>query len=73
MNLKSNVFRRRPSSVNQLSLREFELATLVARRVPYAKIAKQYCVSVGRLKNIVQEIYGKLFVSGRDELSKYIL
>jgi len=56
-----------------LSLREYHIAVLVARRVPYAKIAKQYCISVGRLKNIVLEIYGKLFISSRDELSKYIL
>lgn len=56
-----------------LSLREYHIATLVARRVPYAKIAKQYCISVGRLKNIMLEIYGKLYISGRDELAKYIM
>ena len=55
-----------------LSLREYHIALLVARRVPYAKIAKQYCVSVGRLKNIMLEIYEKLFISGRDELAKYV-
>jgi len=56
-----------------LSLREFHLAQMVARRVPYAEIAKQYNISVGRLKNIMLEIYGKLFISGRDELAKYVL
>lgn len=56
-----------------LTLREYHLAVLVARRVPYAKIAKQYCISVGRLKNIMQEIYKKLFISDRNELSKYVL
>lgn len=56
-----------------LSLRECELAQLVARRIPYAQIAKQYGISVGRLKNIMLEIYGKLFISGRDELAKYVL
>lgn len=56
-----------------LSLREYHIAALVARRVPYAKIAGEYNISVGRLKNIVLEIYGKLFISSRDELAKYIL
>jgi len=55
-----------------LSLREYHIALLVARRVPYAEIAKQYCISVGRLKNIMLDIYGKLFISGRDELAKYV-
>jgi DNA-binding NarL/FixJ family response regulator len=45
----------------------------VARRVPYAEIAKQHCISVGRLKNIMIEIYEKLCISGRAELEKYIL
>lgn len=56
-----------------LSLRETHLALLVARRVPYAEIAKQHNISVGRLKNIMIEIYEKLHVSGRDELAKCIL
>lgn len=55
-----------------LTLREYHIALLVSRRVPYAEIAKQYCISVGRLKNIMLEVYGKLLVSGRDELAKYI-
>lgn len=55
-----------------LSLREYHIALLASRRVPYAQIAKQYCISVGRLKNIILEIYGKLFISGRDELAKYV-
>ncbi|MDF3005697.1 MAG: hypothetical protein K0S22_2169 [Oscillospiraceae bacterium] len=56
-----------------LSLRECHLAMLVARRVPYEKIAREHCISVGRLKNIMLEIYEKLHISGRDELAKYIL
>lgn len=55
-----------------LSLREYHIALLVARHVPYAKIAQQYHISVGRLKNIMLEIYEKLLISGRDELKKYI-
>lgn len=56
-----------------LTLREYHIAVLVARRVPYAKIASQYGISVGRLKNIIHVIYGKLFISSRDELAKYVL
>ena len=55
-----------------LSLREYHIARLVARRVPYAQIAQEYCISVGRLKNIMQDVYGKLLVSDRKELAKYI-
>ncbi|MDD2509934.1 MAG: helix-turn-helix transcriptional regulator [Syntrophomonas sp.] len=56
-----------------LSLREYHLAQLVARRVPYVKVAKQFNISVGRLKNIMLEIYEKLFISNRDELAQYVL
>lgn len=56
-----------------LSLREYHIASLVARRTPYAKIAEHYGISVGRLKNIMLEIYEKLFISGRDELAKLVL
>ncbi|MGI6175676.1 MAG: helix-turn-helix transcriptional regulator [Christensenellales bacterium] len=56
-----------------LSLRQYHIAVLVAQHVPYAKIAKQQCISVGRLKNIMLEIYEMLFISGREELAKYVL
>ena len=56
-----------------LSLREYQIATLVAIRTPYVKIAEIHNISVGRLKNIVQEIYRKLFVSSRNELKEYII
>ena len=56
-----------------LTLREFRIAALAANRVPYAKIARQECLSVGRVRNIIQEIYGKLFVRNRDELAALVL
>ncbi len=55
-----------------LTLREYHIARLVARRVPYAQIAQEYCISVGRLKNIMQVVYGKLLISDRKELANYI-
>jgi len=56
-----------------LSLREIQLAQLVAHHVPYAEIAEEFNISVGRLKNIMLEIYEKLFISGRHELAQYVL
>lgn len=57
-----------------LSRRHYEMALLAARGVPYAQIAKQYNISLGRLNNIMkEEICEKLFISGKKELAKYIL
>jgi DNA-binding CsgD family transcriptional regulator len=56
-----------------LSLREAEIAMLAARRVPYAKIARQFALSVGSVKNIMQVIYEKTFVNNRRELSRIVL
>ncbi|MCR4429644.1 MAG: hypothetical protein NUV45_01340 [Tepidanaerobacteraceae bacterium] len=50
-------------------LSAMRLALLVAQRVPCAKIARQHCISVGRLKNIMLEICEKLYVSCREELA----
>lgn len=56
-----------------LTLREFRIATLASNRIPYAEIARQECLSVGRIRNIIQEIYGKLFIRSRDELAALVL
>lgn len=56
-----------------LSLREYEMAAMVVRRVPRAQIAAQFHISPGRLNNIMKEIYSKLYVTGREELSKFIM
>lgn len=61
------------SITTSLSLREYHMAQLVARHVPYAVIAKQFNISLGRLKNIMLEIYEKLSVSNRDQLADYVL
>lgn len=55
-----------------LSLREYYIAAQLVHKVSYAQIAKQQNISVGRLKNIVQDIYQKLYISSREELKKYI-
>jgi len=56
-----------------LSLREYQIASLAVGGASYKKIADHFHISVGRLKTIMHEIYGKLFVSNRKELSQYIL
>ena len=59
-----------------LSLREYQIAQLVARGVPYKKIAEQFHISVGTLKNIMTIIYETLLITEKNrkrELAKYVL
>ena len=56
-----------------LSLRELQIAKLITKRVSRVNIAKQFNISPGGLNNIIEVIYGKLFVTSRNELAKYIL
>ena len=56
-----------------LSLREYQIARLVAQHVPRAKIAEQFNISLGGLNKIIDVVYGKLFISNRNELAKYIM
>ena len=58
---------------NILSMREFHIALQVVNHVPYTAIAEQYNISIGRLKNIMSEIYDKLIITKRDELAEYVL
>jgi len=56
-----------------LPLRDYQIALLAARGVPYSKIAERFHITVGRLRNIMNEIYGKLYVNNRNDLAKIIL
>ncbi|MDR2935060.1 MAG: helix-turn-helix transcriptional regulator [Candidatus Adiutrix sp.] len=56
-----------------LSLREHEIALLVARHTSRAKIAKHYHISVSAVNNIIERIYEKLGVSGRNKLAELII
>lgn len=56
-----------------LTLREQRIAVLLANGMSYADIAAREGVSRGRIKNIIQNIYGKLMISGRKELEQYIV
>lgn len=57
---------------SMLTLRECHIAFLVAHKVPYAQIAEQQHISIGRLKNIMLGVYDKLGISGRGELTKFV-
>ena len=56
-----------------LSKREYLIAQLAAEGVPYSEIARLNFISVGRLKNVLHDIYGKLSVSSRKELAPFVL
>lgn len=58
-----------------LSLRDYQIAKLAVRGVPYKKIAEQFHISLGTLNNKMQVIYETLLISEkprRQALAKYI-
>lgn len=58
-----------------LSLRDYQIAQLAVRGVPYKKIAEQFHMSIGTLNNKMQVIYETLLISEkprRQALAKYI-
>lgn len=52
-----------------LTRREFEIAQMLSRKESYGQVAAQLGVSVGRVRNLVSELYGKLSVHRRNELT----
>lgn len=59
-----------------LSLRDYQIANLAARGVPYREIAERFHISVGTLNNKMQVIYDTLLItekSRRQALRKYLL
>lgn len=56
-----------------LTPQEYHVAKLLARGETYAGAAKQLSLSAGRVKNIASAVYTKLLISGRRELSSFIL
>ena len=56
-----------------LSLREYQIAIMAARGASNSDIAGHFHISEGRLKAIMHEIYGKLFIKSRKELVAYVL
>jgi DNA-binding CsgD family transcriptional regulator len=56
-----------------LSPREYQIAILAVRGVPFKKIAEQFHISLGTLNNNMQIIYQKLSIKGKKDLHKFIL
>jgi DNA-binding CsgD family transcriptional regulator len=56
-----------------LTIQEYEIALLAARKVSRAKIAKQYHYSEKWVDKTMDSIYGKLMIKSRDKLMQYIL
>ena len=56
-----------------LTAQEYQVALLAAHGISRAEIAKRQCISLSRVKGILEEIYGKLLVSKKSELVNYIL
>lgn len=56
-----------------LSLREYEVASLVVQGFSYARVAERHSVSVSRIKSLMETIYAKLLISDRKELAAFIL
>jgi DNA-binding CsgD family transcriptional regulator len=56
-----------------LSLREYQIALLASRGIPFKKIAEQFNLSLETLNNNMQTIYQKLHISEKKELAKHVL
>lgn len=55
-----------------LPRREFYIACCLKRHLPYTEIASRAGVSVGRVRNLISDIYAKLGVHGRDDLTDLV-
>lgn len=56
-----------------LSVQEFQLARLIANGATYAEASRQMNLSIGRTKNILLDIYGKLLINKRSQLNRFII
>lgn len=57
---------------DRLSFREMYLAMSLKRGKPYGELAARFKITVGRLKNIVSNIYEKLHIHSRGELKDLV-
>jgi excisionase family DNA binding protein len=56
-----------------LSPQEYHVALLLSRGATYAQTAKRLNLSVSRIRNIVSDVYGKLYVNNKQEMCAFIL
>ncbi|MDQ2086865.1 response regulator transcription factor [Herbivorax sp. ANBcel31] len=52
--------------------RDIEIMKMVAEGMNNKDIAQRFCLSVGRIKNIISEILAKLDLSDRNQLANYV-
>lgn len=55
-----------------LTPQEYQLARQIARGASYAEAARRMNLSVGRVKNILLDVYGKLCISKRSQLAHFV-
>lgn len=55
-----------------LSIREFYLAMLLKRGLSYKELADRFDLSVGRIKNLLQELYQKLNIHSRAQIKTHV-
>lgn len=52
-----------------LTMREYELAMMLARGDSYQEAADAFGVSVGRIRNLINSLYGKMGIASKKEVS----
>ncbi len=55
-----------------LTPQEYQLARLIARGASYAEAGRRMSLSVGRVKNILLDVYGKLCINKRGQLAPFV-
>jgi excisionase family DNA binding protein len=55
-----------------LTPQEYQLARYLAHGASYAEAAEQMHLSVGRVKNILLDVYGKLYIKKRSQLAPFL-
>lgn len=56
-----------------LSMQEYQIAYSIANGASYSEVADELGLSVGWIRNIMSNIYSKLYIKGKSELKKFIL
>ena len=56
-----------------LTVQEYHLAQLISAGMSYTEAARYMQLSLGRVRNIVSDIYDKLHIKSRKELKRFIL
>ena len=55
-----------------LTPQEYQLARYLAHGASYAEAAGQMNLSVGRVKNILLDVYSKLYIKKRSQLAPFL-